>query len=48
MLATFRIGGVVEWGSSKFGGPDDQGVLEQAALFEILEQCGDRLIDVLC
>ena len=48
MLATFRIGGVIEWRSSKFGGPDDQRVLEQAALLEVFEQCGDRLIDVLC
>ena len=44
MLATFRIGGVIEWGSSKFGGPDDQGVLEQAALFEVPDEGGDGLI----
>ena len=24
MLATFRIGGVVEWSTSKFGGPDEE------------------------
>src|SRR5262245_22745041 len=31
---------------AEFAAPDDESVLQQSALFQILEQCGDRLVDV--
>src|SRR5690606_27714301 len=49
MVATrhgFEAGAVfAEGGAAKFTAPDDEGGVEQAALLEILEQGGDRLVD---
>src|SRR5687767_753763 len=33
-------------GSAEFGAPDDEGVLEQAALLEVFDQPGDGAIDL--
>ena len=33
-------------GASEFPAPDDEGFVEHVALFQILEQCGDRLVSV--
>ncbi len=34
----------IEWGASKLPAPDDQGVLDQAAAFEVLQKASDRLV----
>ncbi len=47
MLAPFGIGGVVEGRASEFRGPHDERVFHHPALFEITQQRGDGLIDVL-
>src|SRR5688572_18998966 len=48
MLPSLGIRGGVEGSASKLCGPDDQRVVEQAALLEIVQQPGDGLVDVLC
>ena len=35
VFTAFGFGGVVKWGSAEFGGPDDECILEHAALLEI-------------
>jgi len=42
--AFFAIGA---WGAPELGGPDDQGVVEHAALAEVLQKAGDWLVDIL-
>ena len=46
-LPTFGIGGVVEGRAAKLRGPDDERVVQHAALFENAQQGGDGLIDIL-
>jgi hypothetical protein len=45
MAAAF--GAVHAGGAAEFCGPDDEGVLQHAAAFQILQQTGDGLINVL-
>ena len=47
MLAALGVGGVVERRPAKLRRPDDERVVEHAAAFQVLEQAGDRPIDVL-
>ena len=42
------VGGVVERRAAELGRPDDQRVVEHAALLQVVEQAGDRLVDVAC
>ena len=35
----------IVWGAAEFSGPDDEGVIEHAALFEVLEKGGDGFVD---
>ena len=39
------VGALGEGGAAELAGEDDQGFVEQAAGFEVLEQAGDGLID---
>ena len=44
MAAAF--GAVDAGGAAEFGGPDDEGIVEHAAAFEVAEETCDGLIDV--
>jgi hypothetical protein len=33
------------WSATKFAHRDDQGILEQAALFEVIYQGGDQVVE---
>ncbi len=40
------VSGFVHGGASEFSAPDDEGVIEKSALFEVLEEGGDGLVDL--
>ena len=46
MFAPRGIGRVVERRAAELGGPDDQHIVQHAALLQVLQQPGDRLIDL--
>ena len=37
---------LTEWHPAKFSGPDDQGVLQQATAFQVLDEGRNRLVDL--
>jgi hypothetical protein len=47
MLPPQSFGGIIEGGTPKFGGPDDQGFLQHPARFQILQKTCDRPVDLL-
>ncbi len=47
VLASGMVGLLVKGSPSKLRGPDDEGALEHAALFQVGEQAGDGLVDRL-
>ena len=47
VFAAFGVLGGVERRAAELGGPDDERVVEHAALLQVGEQRGDRLVDVL-
>ena len=46
VLAAGLIGGFLERSAAEFRGPDDEGIVQHAALFQVSEQTGDGKIHI--
>ena len=46
VFAAGVVWGVVEGSAAEFGGPDDEGIVEEPAGFEVAEEACDGLVDV--
>lgn len=46
VFAAGLAGSFLEGGAAEFGGPDDEGIVEHAALFEVFEEAGDGFVDI--